>query len=155
MLEEVFGWIVVLIGALAMRFTDISVIDPIMSVGVSVFIFINAAKNLRVIIDLFLEKTPEGISVAKVKEELSTIEGVQDVHHIHIRSIDAVNNYATLHVVTDEPGYIIKEKVREKLREHGINHTTVELESSREHCHEKHCAIENGPHSEHHHHHHH
>ena len=45
MLEDVFGWIVVLVGALVMRFTDITLIDPLMSVGVSVFIIINAIKN--------------------------------------------------------------------------------------------------------------
>ena len=42
MLEDVLGWVVVLIGAVVMRFTDISVLDPLMSIGVSLFIFVNA-----------------------------------------------------------------------------------------------------------------
>ena len=49
MLEDVLGWIVVLIGAIIMRFTDISIIDPIMSIAVAVFILINAVKNLKAI----------------------------------------------------------------------------------------------------------
>ena len=50
MLEDVLGWIVVLIGAIVMRFTDFAIIDPLMSIGVSVFIFVNAIKNLKRII---------------------------------------------------------------------------------------------------------
>ena len=155
MLEDVFGWVVVLIGGAVMKFTDIAIIDPVMSVGVSAFIFINALKNLKVILDLFLEKTPEGIYVKDIKEHLMTIEGVKDVHHIHIRSIDAVNNYAELHAVTDEPGHIVKNKIKDELREHGINHVTVELESTEEHCCEEYCFTEQISHEGHHHHHHH
>ena len=155
MLEDVFGWAVVLIGAVIMRFTDIAIIDPIMSVGVAVFILINAMKNLISILNLFLEKIPEGISVAEIKEHITAIDGVEDVHHIHIRSIDGTNNYATLHVVTDEPAHKIKDKIREELREHGIGHTTIELEESGEHCHEENCIIKHSEHCGHHHHHHH
>ncbi len=154
MLEDVLGWVVVFTGATVMKFTDIAVIDPIMSIGVSIFIFVNAVRNLKKIIDLFLEKTPEGISVAEIKEHLTAVEGVQGVHHIHIRSIDTVNNYATLHLVTDESPHIIKEKVREKLREHRIGHATIEIESSTERCHEENCIIENSSRGTHHHHHH-
>ena len=50
MIEDVLGWIVVLIGAVVMRFTDFALIDPIVSIGVSTFIFINALRNLKEII---------------------------------------------------------------------------------------------------------
>ena len=56
MLEDVLGWIVVLVGAIVMRFTDFYIIDPLMSIGVAIFILINALKNLKDVIDLFLEK---------------------------------------------------------------------------------------------------
>ena len=61
MLEDVLGWVVVLIGAIIMKFTDISIIDAIMSILVSLFILINTIKNLKSIIDLFLEKIPNNI----------------------------------------------------------------------------------------------
>ena len=61
MLEDAFGWIVVFVGAIIMKFTDISVIDPIMSIGVAIFILINTLKNLKVVLDIFLEKTPTEI----------------------------------------------------------------------------------------------
>ena len=47
MLEDVLGWAVVLVGAIVMRFTDFILIDPILSIGVALFIFIHALQNLK------------------------------------------------------------------------------------------------------------
>ncbi len=155
MLEDVLGWAVVLIGAVVMRFTDFALIDPIMSVGVAVFIFVNAVKNLKMAVDLFLEKTPRGIQISEIKEHLMHIDGVLDVHHIHIWSMDGQNNYATMHVVTNADHHQIKDSIREELREHSIGHVTLELEAEGEHCHEAQCHVEHHESSGHHHHHHH
>ena len=65
MLEDVLGWIVVLIGSILMKFTDIVYIDSILSILVALFIFINTFSNLKTIIDLFLEKTPDNIDIKK------------------------------------------------------------------------------------------
>lgn len=154
MLEDVLGWLVVLIGAIIMRFTDIKIIDPILSILVALFIFINAIKNLKTIIDIFLEKTPSNINIEHIKEHLLKIKGVEDIHHIHIWSIDGYNNYATLHVVTKSDSKKIKHLVKEELSEHGIIHTTVELEEPGEHCEEEHCNPKLKHHEHHHHHHH-
>lgn len=154
MLEDVLGWAVVLVGAVVMRFTDWALLDPIMSIGVAVFILINAVKNLKTVLDIFLEKTPDNISVDEIKAHVCEIDGVVDAHHIHLRSLDGHNLYATMHIVTDAEPHTIKELVREELIEHGITHSTLELERSDEHCHHKHCHIEHsGEHHCHHHHH--
>ena len=157
MLEDVLGWLVVLVGAIIMRFTDISIIDPLMSIGVAAFIFVNAIRNLKEALDLFLEKTPHGIDVHEICEHLLHIEGVEDVHHVHVWSMDGYSNYATLHIVTDGDTHHIKEAVREELAEHGIAHATLELEAPGEHCNEKNCTVHHteGGHGHHHHHHHH
>ena len=156
MLEDVLGWLVVLVGAVIMRFTDIAIIDPLMSIGVAIFIFVNAFKNLKEAVDLFLEKTPHGIEIEEICEHLCHIEGVQDVHHVHVWSMDGHNNYATLHAVVDGDAHEIKEAIREELAEHGIAHATLELESPDEHCHELTCnpGAPEGGHGHHHHHHH-
>ncbi len=155
MLEDMLGWIIVLVGAVIMRFTDIKIIDPIMSVAVAVFILINALRNLKEALDLFLEKTPRNISVSEIEEHIREIDGIADVHHIHIWSMDGINNYATLHIVTDKNTGEIKEKVREELSEHGIGHSVIETEGTDEHCREKSCHVSHSAHSHHHHHHHH
>ena len=162
MLEDVLGWVVVLIGAVLMRFTDFSLLDPIMSVGVAVFILINAVGNLKEALDIFLEKTPLGIDVCEIKHHIEEIDGVLDVHHIHIWTIDGQNNFATMHVRTVADHTEIKEKVREELSEHGISHATLELETADEECKEETCNPQkethgchchHGHHHGHHHHH--
>ena len=156
MLEDVLGWIVVLIGAIVMRFTDIAIIDSVMSFAVAAFILMNAIKNLKEVLDLFLEKIPHNISIEEIKEHITEIDGVNGVHHIHIWSMDGHHNYATMHIVADENSHIIKDKIREELKEHGIGHVTLEFESPTDHCHEEYCHIEfNNSHSHSHSHHHH
>lgn len=154
MLEDVLGWAVVLVGAVVMRFTDFAIIDPVMSIGVAVFIFVNAVRNLKEAVDLFLEKTPQGIAVGEIKERIMQLEGVLDVHHVHIWSMDGYHNYATMHIVTDAEPCQIKDAIRAELREYGIGHATLELEGEGEHCHQKHCHVEFCSHAGHHHHHH-
>lgn len=150
MIEDVFGWIIVLVGAIIMKFTNMSIIDPILSILVAIFILVNALKNLRSIIDIFLEKVPNNISVDKIKREIKKIDGIIDVHHIHVWSLDGYNNYATIHVITNKN---VKELIREKLKENNINHVTIEIENSDEHCDDIKCCADSK--IEHHHHHHH
>ena len=155
MLEDVLGWIVVLIGAVVMLFTDFAIIDPLMSIGVAVFILVGALRNLAEAVDLFLEKTPRGVDLEELRSHIGEIDGVLDVHHIHVWSMDGQANYATMHVVATGDHHRVKEAVREELLEHGIVHATLELEAEGEHCHEEHCRVEAAPPSGHHHHHHH
>ena len=155
MLEDVLGWLVVLVGAVVMKLTHWAVIDPILSIGVAVFILINAVGNLKQILDLFLEKTPKGIQVSEIEKHLRALDGVLDVHHLHIWSMDGQHHYATVHIVTNGDAHLIKEAVRRKLREHGVTHVTIEPEAEHEHCHEKTCRIDFSAVPKHHRHHHH
>lgn len=155
MLEDVLGWLVVLIGAIVMRFTDFRIIDPIMSIGVALFILVAAVRNLKEAIDIILEKTPRGISIEELKTHLTAIAGVLDVHHMHVWTMDGQKHYATLHVVTNKNPHTIKHQVRDELQEHGIHHTTIEVENEGEPCHEPHCHVEFSHTHRHHHHHHH
>ena len=151
MLEDVLGWIIVLIGAIVMNFTNIKIIDPLMSIGVAIFILINSLKNLKQVLDLFLAKTPRDIDIDELKEHLLELKGVDDIHHIHIWSIDGYNNYATMHIVTKEKNIKqLKNKIREELEEHNICHAILETED--EACDEKECNIKlNHEHIGHHH----
>ena len=139
MLEDVLGWVVVLIGAIIMRFTDITYLDPILSIAVAHFILKGAWSNLLSILDVFLEKTPHNVSLADIKQCLLQISTVENVHHLHVWSLDGFHNYATLHVVTDQPTAMLKQQIKSKLTEHHITHTTVEIETPAEHCTDQIC----------------
>lgn len=153
MLEDVLGWVVVLIGSILMKFTDISIIDSIMSICIAIFILINAFKNLKKILDLFLEKTPKNISIKNLKNDLLKIKDVVDVHHVHVWSMDGISNYATMHVVTRSDNQkMLKNKIKKDLKKIGIIHTTVEIECMEEKCNEKNCNVKVYNQEKHHHH---
>lgn len=155
MLEDVLGWIAVLVGAAVMKFTGLDMIDPIISIGVSAFIFAEAVKNLREILDVFLEKVPRDVSVSCVREHLSTIDGVANVHHIHLWSIDGRNICATMHIVTSGDTHLMKKLVRRELEELGVSHATLETERVGEGCGCVRCEPISVSRGEYHHHHHH
>lgn len=155
MLEDVLGWVVILIGAIVMRFTNWYLLDPILSICVAVFILFNALKNLKEILDIFLIKKPRGVCLEELKEHILAVDNVIGVHHLHVWTTDGEKNYATLHIVVNEYDANIKHAVKEELNEHGIQHITVEMETANEHCHEEHCVVEIETHFHGHHHHHH
>ncbi len=154
MLEDVLGWLVVLVGAVVMKFTNVIILDPIMSLGVASFIFISACKNGKEILDLFLIKTPKGINIEELKSRLTKIESVVGVHHIHLWSIDGQSVYATMHIVATDSSLKVKQEIKEELKEHGVVHSTLEFESPQENCSEIDCKVEKFVSHTHHHHHH-
>ncbi len=154
LLEDVLGWVIVLIGAIIMKFTSIRFLDPLMSIGLGVFIIINAAKNLHEVLNIFLEKAPSDLDLNGLYSLLCQVDGVIDVHHVHIRSFDGVSNCATLHVVTDGDGKAIKESIRTILNKNGIEHTTIEIEAGDEVCLHKSCSLQFKDDETHKHHHH-
>ncbi len=154
MLEDVLGWIVVLIGAIVMKLTSITVIDPLLSIVVALFVFISALKTLASALSVILEKAPKELNISELKAELLEIDGIKDVHHIHLWSMDGNTSYATMHIVSDDSPANIKETVKNKLKNLHIIHSTLELESSNEHCNQISCEISEHHHDHTHHHHH-
>lgn len=132
MLEDVLGWIVVLAGAFIIKFTNFTLIDPLLSIGVAVYIIIHASEHIKEALYIFLDKVPDCIDITELKKQLTQISGIIEVHHIHVRSIDEHNNCATIHVITNSPHPEIKQKIREKLLQYGITHITLELEDESE-----------------------
>ena len=108
-----------------MRFTNLAIIDPILSIGVATFILVSALSNAKMVMDLFLEKIPNDIDLDDVKQTILEIKGVSDVHHLHIWSIDGYHHYATIHVVSKSE---VKEEIRKKLLKFNINHVTIEVD---------------------------
>ncbi|MBQ5831914.1 MAG: cation transporter, partial [Selenomonadales bacterium] len=78
MLEDMLGWIVVLVGGVIMRYTDISILDPILSICVALFILFHAVQNLKEVLCIFLEKAPCGLSAKDIKHYISSLDGISD-----------------------------------------------------------------------------
>lgn len=153
MLEDVFSWLIVLVGSIVIKYTDLYVIDSILSICLAIYIMIHAFNSYKEILDIFLEKIPNNITIEELKNVILKVKNVKDVHHIHIWTIDGINNYATMHIVTDSKDYnILKKEIKDKLKEKNISHVTLEMEDEIDKCDETECHVEeNHKHSHHHH----
>lgn len=140
-LEDALGWLFVIISAIIIKFTNLYIIDPISSIVVALFVIINCVKNLVEILRIFLIKTPNDVNIDEIINHVKQIDGVVDVHHLHVWTLDGEINCATLHLVVNSYNAEIKNMVKEELNEHGISHVTIEMESDMEECEEENCNV--------------
>lgn len=144
LLEDVLGWVAVLIGAVIIYFTDFYLIDPLLTLGYTLFILWNVIKSLREVVNLFMQGVPQHITVSGIRESLLEIPEVRGVHDIHVWSLDGEHSVFTGHVVVPAESFNEQARIRavveERLREHQIAHTTVEIETEG-HCEGKACGV--------------
>lgn len=139
LLEDVLGWIAVLIGSIIMHFFDIPIIDPILSLGIALFILMNVYKNLKETIQIVMQGVPGNTDVKDVKQKLLSYPDIVAVHDIHIWSMDGEYTIMTAHIVVQHKDTLIaldslKKKIREDLKELHIEHVTLEFEDVGENC---------------------
>ena len=145
MLEDVLGWIAVLIGSIFIKYFNLTIIDPILSILIAIYILYHVYRNLKEVFDIFMEKSPVYIDVNEVKNEINKQnDEIKNIHHVHIWSLDGINNYMTAHVLLkkdlNEKQIIeLKNKLKEQLKKSNINHTTLEIEYNNEKCNSKEC----------------
>ncbi len=161
LLEDVLGWIAVLITSIIMKIFDIPILDPILSIGITIYILKHVIQNLKIVFGIFLEKAPENSEFEKFKKELiESNNEINDIHHIHIWSADGINTYMMMHVVVEDDIAVkdiieLKEEINNKATQYNINHLTIEIEFESERCQHGECSIEVGGTNNHLHHHHH
>jgi cobalt-zinc-cadmium efflux system protein len=138
LLEDVLGWAAVLVGAVVMYFTGWAIVDPLMSVGISVFILWNAVSTLRKGTGILMQEIPAGIDMQAIRTRLMTIPNVRDLHDQHTWTLDGNLVVHTVHVVVADVDLLqargIKAQARAELKALGIHHATIELEWADEHC---------------------
>ena len=139
LLEDVMGWLAVLVGTVLMRFVDIPVLDPIMSVGIVCFVLYNVYKNMRQSLRVILQGIPSELDIDAISKQLVLVEGVENVHDLHIWSVDGNYNVLTVHVVLGKSLEMeklaeLKMQIRDTLKEKGIQHATIEFEALNESC---------------------
>ena len=148
LLEDVLGWVAVLIVAIVLIYIELPILDPILSIGFTLFVLFNVLKNLRTAIRLFLQATPEKAIQEKIKIELSTLKFIEDIHHFHLWSLDGERHVLTAHLVVnhyfDQQEYMaIKHEISTRLSPFYLEHTTLEFEFVDEICRDLLICIEN------------
>jgi cobalt-zinc-cadmium efflux system protein len=139
LLEDVLGWVAVLVVGIIMYFKDIYVLDPLLSVGITLFILFNVFKNFKETILLFLQTVPEQVDIQGIISEFNSIDGVLDSHHTHIWSLDSQSHVLSTHLVVNDDLSSddlikVKKKARDVVKDMQIEHITIELEFEREDC---------------------
>ena len=133
--EDVLGWVAVLIASIVMWFRDVPIVDPILSVGITAYVLWNVGKRLKETLTILLQGVPEDLDLATVEETIRSVPGVCDVHHTHIWTQDGEHHVLTSHVVAaDADSYeavsALRLAVKEAIRVFGIRHATIEVEAN-------------------------
>ncbi|MBL7546130.1 MAG: cation transporter [Bdellovibrionaceae bacterium] len=140
LLEDVMGWGVIFIGSLLMMIHPMPILDPIMAIGVAVWVLWNVFKNLKKTIHVFLQGTPDQVQIEAVKQKIIQSQGVQNVHHLHLWSMDGTHHILTMHLIvqentTNEAAHELKAQLKKSLfDEFHITEATIEIEWPHQTC---------------------
>ncbi|MBW8050409.1 MAG: cation transporter [Cytophagales bacterium] len=139
LLEDVLGWAAILIVSIVLMFKEIYILDPILSILITLYVLYNGLKYLKKTLFVFLQGTPEQINISEIENKIITIDDVQSVHHTQTWSLDGEQHVLTTHVVIKEnisqkDIIMIKEKVKSLVSHLNIQHVTLEVEYENEKC---------------------
>ena len=139
LMEDVLGWIAVLIGAIVMYFVNAPFIDPLLSVLIAIYILYNAIKNIRAMIKIVMQGTPSDINLDSISKYLSNLPEIADFHDLHVWTMDGEYHVLTVHLVLEKEWehatlFDLKVKIRKDLHDLNIEHATLEFESKDEDC---------------------
>ena len=143
LLEDVLGWVAVLIGAILMYFTAWAWLDPVLCIAFTLFILLNVLKNLRQTLALFLQVSPDPALAHDIETALTQLAFVKAVHHLHLWSLDGEQHVLTLHVEVFTPESFsgqreYKQQIAAILAPYQLSHTTIEFEIEGEACRDAH-----------------
>lgn len=139
MLEDVVGWVMVLVGAIVMKFYDLPQLDAGMAIVLALWILYNVFRNVREALKVFLMAAPSGIEISAVEAAVRKVSLVADIHHAHLWSLDGENHIFTAHIVLQsgakiEDMEVVKNQVKKCVKDFGIIEATIEIEHSGESC---------------------
>lgn len=139
LLEDVLGWVTVFIISIVMIFTQISILDPILSILITFYILFGVLKNLKATALLFLQAAPKNLDVKIIDKELKKDSFIHGVHDTHIWSLDGEKHILSTHVIINKNSSKkdiekIKYKLKQRLKDIGIEHSTLEIEFEDESC---------------------
>ncbi|WP_334059573.1 cation diffusion facilitator family transporter [Alteromonas sp. S005] len=139
LIEDAMGWVAVLVVAIVLHFVEWPILDPILSIGFTLFILINVVKYVVQTMSLFLQGVPDLATRNAISDALLGLQHVEEIHHVHFWSLDGEQHVLTAHVVINcaidnEKLRLLKQEVLARLAPFGLAHTTIEFELPGEPC---------------------
>lgn len=132
MLGDFLGSAAVLVGAVVIAYTGWGYIDPILSIGIAILIVYSGMPIIRESLNILLEGLPQGMNLAEITREMSKVDGVLDVHDLHVWSLGAKTHALSSHVLIEDMPPSESSQILIKLNgvlcAFGIHHTTIQFE---------------------------
>lgn len=145
-LADLLGSVFVIVAAVVIYFTGLLWADTLASLAIVAMVLPRALRLLWESLEVLLERTPRGIDTEEIRQALLAVDGVLDIHDLHLWSTDGTTPLATCHVVvdtraTDTDGIdgAVLDRVQHALKAHGIEHSTIQLEEPGHLAHEYSC----------------
>jgi cobalt-zinc-cadmium efflux system protein len=139
LIEDVLGWIAVLIVSVSLLVSDIHILDPLLSILITCYVLYNVIRNLKKTVAIFLQAAPADLDVHAIEHRLASITNVLSTHHTHAWSLDGEHHVLTTHLVvpagaTKEDILQVKREAFQIVEDIDIAHTTIEVEYEDEDC---------------------
>ena len=131
-LEDTLGWLTVILMATILKFTDWYILDPLLSLVISIFILTKAIPRFWSALKIFLDAVPEGVETGDLEKDLEALINVKSVNQLSIWSMDGLENNAIIHLCLEDGEQMMetKNQVRHLLEERGIQNITIEVDAS-------------------------
>ena len=130
-LEDTLGWVAVILMAIVLRFTDWYILDPLLSLVISIFILSKAIPRFWSTLKIFLDAVPEGVDIKQVKSDLEQLDHVASLNQLNLWTMDGLEKNAIVHVCLKEIEQmeLCKESIRRKLKDCGFQNITIEIDA--------------------------
>jgi cobalt-zinc-cadmium efflux system protein len=139
LIEDVLGWVAVLIVSIVMLFADVPWLDPALSIAITLFILYNVIGRLKETLVILLQGSPADIDAEQIKAEILQLPSVSGMHHVNIWSLEGEHHVYTAHVKTQGITTFaevieLKRAVKDILKKHPFTFYTIEVELEDEDC---------------------
>ena len=133
-LEDTLGWVAVILMAIVLRFTDWYILDPLLSLVISIFILSKAIPRFWSTLKIFLDAVPEGVDIKQVKSDLEQLDHVASINQLNLWTMDGLEKNAIVHVCLEHVNHmeVCKESIRDLLKDCGFQNITIEVDADLE-----------------------
>ena len=130
-LEDTLGWVAVILMAIVLRFTDWYILDPLLSLVISIFILSKAIPRFWSTLKIFLDAVPEGVDIQQVKSDLEQLDHVASINQLNLWTMDGLEKNAIVHVCLKKVEHmeVCKEAIRAMLKDYGFQNITIEVDA--------------------------
>ncbi|WP_324718952.1 cation diffusion facilitator family transporter [Salinimicrobium sp. HB62] len=139
LIEDVLGWVAVLIVAIVLHFYSTPYLDPALSLLITLYILYNVFKRLNETLFIFLQGVPKEINLEEIEQKLKAIPEITSLHHTHLWSLEGTDHVFTTHIKLKNITHFqqlldVKRSVKNVLQEYRFDHYTIETELDEESC---------------------